>query len=183
MIKNLEKIKNKEAGFTIVEVIIASFVFSLIAVGVSLIFISILQTERRAFAAQKIEENGQFVLEMMARDIRVSKIEGQDDPTCSLTSLSVIHPTKGTIQYFLDAGTGIVKKTEPSPGGTTVEISSSAVNFTRLNFCVRGSGTNDQKQAVVTVISSIRNRTGKEILQFNIQTAVSSRSVETELLN
>lgn len=183
MFKNLEKMKSKEtglpaqAGFTIVEVLIASFVFSIIAISISSIFIGILTNERRAFAAQKIEENEMFVLEMMARDIRVSKITGPDDLNCGITSLTITHPIKGLIIYDLAAGA--VRKTE---GGTTVEISSSAVNFTRMNFCVRGSGATDQKQTVVTIISSVQNRTGKEIIKFDVQTTVSSRSVETEFL-
>lgn len=177
MIKNLKKIKEPEKGFTIVEVLVASFVFSIIAIGISSIFIGILQNERRAFAAQKIEENAMFVLEMMARDIRVSKIENQEDLNCGLTVLTIAHPVKGTVVYDLNAG--IVRKTE---GGTTVDISSSAINFTRMNFCVRGSGVTDQKQTVVTIISSIQNRTGKETIKFDVQTSVSSRSVETEFL-
>ena len=177
MTRNLEKIKSGEVGFTIVEVLIASFVFSIIAIGISSIFIGILTNERRAFAAQKIEENEMFVLEMMARDIRVSKIENQEDPTCGLTTLTITHPVKGAIVYGLSVG--VVQKTE---GGTTVDISSSAINFTRMNFCVRGSGAIDQKQTVVTIISSAQNRTGKETIKFEIQTSVSSRSMETEFL-
>lgn len=179
MLKNfIKKPQNSnEQGFTIVEVLVASFIFSIIAIGISSIFIGILQNERRAFAAQKIEENAMFVLEMLARDIRVSKIQDQEDPNCGLLVLTITHPVKGNIIYAVSSG--VVQKTE---GGITVDISSSEINFTRMNFCVRGSGTNDQKQTVVTIIASIQNRTGKETIKFDIQTAVSSRSVETEFL-
>lgn len=182
MIKNLKKINEFEKGFTIVEVLIASFVFSIIAIGISSIFIGILTNERRAFAAQKIEENEMFVLEMMARDIRVSKILDQNDLNCGLTTLTINHPDKGIIIYSLNAG--VVQKTEGGipEGGIPVDISSTDVNFTRMNFCVRGSGATDLQQTVVTIISSVQNRTGKEKLTFNVQTAVSSRSVETEFL-
>lgn len=173
----IKKIKESERGFTIVEVLIASFVFSIIAIGIGSIFIGILTNERRAFAAQKIEENEMFVLEMMARDIRVSKIEDQENPNCGLAVLTITHPVKGSIIYSRNAG--IVQKTE---GGTTVDISSSDVNFTRMKFCVRGSGTTDQKQTTVTIILSAQNRIGKEKLTFDVQTTVSSRSVETEFL-
>lgn len=166
-----------EKGFTIVEVLIASFVFSIIAIGIGSIFIGILTNERRAFAAQKIEENEMFVLEMMARDIRVSKIEDQENPNCGLATLTITHPVKGLIIYSRDAG--IIKKTE---GGTPVDISSSDVNFTRMKFCVRGSDTTDRKQTAVTIILSAQNRIGKEKLTFDVQTTVSSRSVETEFL-
>src|SRR3989338_9469835 len=124
MTRNLEKIKSGEVGFTIVEVLIASFVFSIIAIGISSIFIGILTNERRAFAAQKIEENEMFVLEMMARDIRVSKIENQEDPTCGLTTLTITHPVKGAIVYGFQDG-GIQKNQR----GTTHEKSSSAIYF------------------------------------------------------
>ena len=46
-------IKKYQSGFTIVEVLITSLIFSIIAMTVSAIFIQIINLERRGFAVQK----------------------------------------------------------------------------------------------------------------------------------
>lgn len=163
-----------QSGFTIVELLITSFVFSILAIGVTIIFIQILQVQSRAVAGQKIQENGLFIMELMSREIRVSQIQDQDS-ACALTSLTIVHPVNGTITYSLN--NGILQRTE---AGTTTDLSSSAVLFSRLNFCVMGSGPSDDEQARVTILASVRNQTGRETLTFNLQTTVASRYVLSE---
>src|SRR5438105_4644914 len=92
---------SKQLGFTLIEVMISSLVFSIIMITVSSLFIQILNNQRRAFAMQKIQENSLFIMELMAREIRVSKIENQNSPDCTLTSLSITHPVNGPVTYSL----------------------------------------------------------------------------------
>ncbi len=167
--------KQNSGGFTLVEVLVSAFVFSIIAVFVSGLFVQILALERRAFASQKIQENGLFIMELLSREIRVSQIQNQNSSNCTATSLTIIHPVNGTITYSL-----INDVLQRVAGGVTTDLSSSAVSFSRLNFCVMGSGTSDDLQARVAILASIRNKTGKEILTTNLETTVSSRDVYTE---
>ena len=166
---------NTEKGFTLVELMVASLVFSIIVLSISGLFVQTLAQERRAFEAQKIQENGLFILELMSREIRVSQIQNQESTDCSATSLTIIHPVNGTVTYTLNAG--VLQRTA---GGVTTDLSSSDVTFSRLNFCVLGSGVADKQQARVTILASIQNKTGKEILTFNLETGVSSRDESTE---
>ncbi len=170
------KINNSERGFTIVEVLVSSLIFSIIAISVSGIFVQIIGLERRGFAAQKIQNNALFILEMMSRDIRVSRIANQEAPNCDLATITMTHPSKGAVIYRVTSGT--VEKSEN--GGAYAAISTSDVNFTRMNFCVVGSGVNDRQTPRVAILTSVQNRTGKEILQINLQTTVSSRDVSDE---
>src|SRR3990167_2313335 len=85
------------AGFTIIEVLVSAFVFSIIAIVVGGLFVQILASERRAFACQKIQENGLFIMELMSREIRVSQIENQNSSNCSATTLTIQHPVNGTV--------------------------------------------------------------------------------------
>ena len=166
---------SSSAGFTIVEVLVTSFIFSIIALTVSGLFIQTLAVQRRTFASQKIQENGLYIMELMSREIRVSKIQDQDSTDCSATSLTIIHPINGAVTYSLSAG--VLQRTA---GGVTTDLSSADVTFSRLNFCIDGSGQTDGKQARVAILASIQNRTGREILTTALQTTVSSRNVETE---
>lgn len=172
----MNNFKNKEAGFTVVEVLVTSLIFSMIAIAVSAIFIQIINLERRSFAVQKIQDNALLVTEEMSRDIRVSRISNQNSANCSATTITLIHPLKGTLIYQMN--NGIIQINEN--GGGFVDISSSNVNFTRMNFCILGSLANDNQSPRVTIVTSIQNRTGKEILQIDLQTTITSRSVLDE---
>lgn len=163
-----------QEGFTIVEVIISTFVFSIIVLVVSGLFVQILALERRAFASQKIQENGLFIMELMSREIRVSQIQNQDSLNCTATTLTIIHPVNGTVTYTLT--NGVLQRIA---GGVTTDLSSSAVTLSRLNFCVMGSAV-DAQQARVAILASIQNKTGREILTTSLETTVSSRDVQTE---
>ncbi|OGN16578.1 MAG: hypothetical protein A3C88_01715 [Candidatus Yanofskybacteria bacterium RIFCSPHIGHO2_02_FULL_50_12] len=173
---------SKERGFTLVEVLVSSFVFSIIVLGVSGLFVQVIGNQRRAVAAQEIQENGLFILELMSREIRVSQIVDSDQipagdsSNCTLTRLAIRHPVNGTVIYSI--GNGLLLRTA---SGTTTELSSSAISFSRLNFCLLGSGPTDQQQTRVTILAASQNKTGKEILTVNLQTTVSSRDVQTEI--
>lgn len=172
---------HNQSGFTLVEALTATFVFSLIVLGVSGVFVQILGNERQAFAAQKLQENGLYTLELMSREIRVSQVIDSDQspvgdsPNCTLTSLTIRHPVNGTVTYSLNSGT-----LERTVGGVTTDLSSSDVTFSRLNFCLLGSGTADKMTARVGIIATLQNKTGKTILTFNLQTTVTSRDVQSE---
>lgn len=171
------KLPHNQKGFTIIEVLVASLIFSVIAIAVSSIFIQILGGQRRAFAAQKIQENGLFALETMSREIRVSKIENQESPDCSATSLTIEHPVNGTVTYAYNNS-----KIQRTVNGTVTNLTSSNVTIARFNFCVTGSLATDQKQPRVTMLASIENNTtnNNNKFTFNLQTTVSSRDVQIE---
>ena len=172
-ILNSEK---KETGFTIVEVLVTSLIFSIIALSISAIFVQIISLQRRAIAVQKIQDNSLLSLEEISRDIRVSRISDQESPNCTSTSITLAHPVKGTVMYRVNGGTIQVSEN----GGSYVDISGSDVNFTRMNFCISGSLVNDNKSPRVAIVTSVQNKAGKEILQINLQTTVTSRNVLDE---
>jgi Tfp pilus assembly protein PilV len=165
----------KSGGFTIVEVIVSAFVFSIIVIVIGGLFVQVLAAERRAFASQKVQENGLFIMEFMSREIRVSQIHNQDSPDCTAQPLTIVHPVNGSVTYLL---TGDVLQRIAE--GVTTDLSSSAVAFSRLNFCIMGSAPTDDQQARVAIIASIKNKTGKETVTVNLETTVSSRDVQTE---
>ncbi|MBP9822188.1 MAG: prepilin-type N-terminal cleavage/methylation domain-containing protein [Candidatus Pacebacteria bacterium] len=172
---------NNQKGFTLIELVVSAFVFSIIVAVVSGLFVQILKAERRAFAAQKIQENGLFIVELMSREIRVSQIVANDQspagnsPSCTLQALTIRHPVNGTVTYALVGD--ILQRTAD---GSVTDLSSSAVSFSRLNFCLTGGAPTDAQQARVGIIASIQNKTGKEIVKVNLETSVSSRDVQTE---
>lgn len=168
---NFQNKNKKKSGFTIVEVLVTSVIFSIIAMAVSGIFIETLSLQRRASASQKIQDNAVFVLESMSRDIRVSVVADQESPGCAANTLSIIHPVKGDVVFRLN--NGAIEKSQA--GGAYVAISGSDVRFSRFNFCITGSLPNDNKTPRVAVLTTVENVSGREVLEVNLQTTVSSR--------
>lgn len=175
--RNTEILKYGQSGFSIVEVLITTFVFSIMSLIVAGNFVNILGLQRRGVAAQILQEESLFAIETMAREIRVSQITSSDDPNCNLTSLIINHPINGSTTY--SASGGVISKTV---GGSTFSITSSKISFSRLNFCVVGSGVDD-KQPRIAVIASVKTAGGQDGLRFDIQTTISSRDVREEFLN
>ncbi|MBI2062085.1 MAG: prepilin-type N-terminal cleavage/methylation domain-containing protein [Candidatus Yanofskybacteria bacterium] len=173
---NFQNKNKKEAGFTVVEVLVTSLIFSIIAMTVSAIFIQIINLERRSFAVQKIQDNALLVLEEISRDVRVSRISDQESLDCTAATITLIHPLKGTVVYR--TSNGIVQRN--INGGSYDDVSNSNVNFTRMNFCIRGSSANDNQSPRVSIITSVQNRTGREVLQINLQTTTTSRNFVDE---
>lgn len=180
---NFFRNKKNQQGFTIVEVLVSTFVFSIIMVGVGAIFVQILILQRRGSGAQKVQENMLFTLELMAREIRVSKIENQDSPNCDRTMLTILHPVNGTVTYTLANGAITRSVGLGAPPGP---MTSTEVDIQRLNFCVMGTtvtgGVGDRKQARVATILQVKSKTNRaeDSVTFDIQTSVVSRDNVTE---
>src|SRR3989344_9155394 len=160
---------NNQKGFSIVEALTSIFVFSIVALIVSGLLVQALNVERRAFSTQAIQENVLAVLELMAKEIRVSNISDQNnncttDP--ALNTLNIIHPIEGALTYRLTSGV-----VERVTGGIIHTLSSDDVVFNSLRFCILGSTTPyDNESARVTILLSISNKKGREILTTNIHT-------------
>lgn len=171
--------KTKQSGFTVIEVLVTSLIFSIIAMSVTSIFAETLSLQRRASASQKIQDNALFVLESMSRDIRVSAITNQESPSCTATTLTINHPLKGAMVFRLT--NGAIEKSQA--GGTYVAISGSDVRFARFNFCITGSLPNDNKTPRIAILTTLENVSGREIFEVNLQTTVSSRDEVAEFSN
>lgn len=169
-------------GFTVVEFLMAAFVFSIIVIVVGLAFVQVLDLQRRGINAQKVQENALFVLESMAKEIRVSNVLIGQDANCTSTfrdTLTIVHPVNATVSYSLF--NNVVQRTV---AGDTLSMSSNEVKFSRLSFCVQGSDLDDNQAriAIVTRVENVTNRPRDNVI-FDLQTTVTSRDIALELQN
>lgn len=173
----------KQKGFTLVETLVVIFVFSIIALVVSAVLIRALDIERRSFASQAIQENILAVVELMAKEIRVSIISDQDN-NCSgsaSSTLTISHPQEGAIVYRLNA-LGVIERVV---GGTIYFLSSNEVTFNSLGFCILGttSPADDQTARITILLSVQSNNISGQTVATKIQTTVTSRDIAAELQN
>ena len=162
------------AGFTVIEIVVAIMIFSIIMVLVISIFARAMILQRRIVGAQRVQENSTLVLESMAKEIRVSTIQNQDSLNCTATTITMNHPVYGNITYSLVGG-NILRQSS-----FTGIVNSTDVTFTKLNFCITGSGSTDQQSPKITVLLSLKNTTG-EVTTANLETTVTSRDISSEL--
>ena len=172
---------SRESGFSLVELLVAATVFTFVVTGVSGLFVTALDIQRRATGVQKIEENAQFALESIAREVRVSTITSGDTDCANqgpgTSTLTIQHPTNGTVIYAYDrtSTTGaILRNGQP--------ITSGDVDITAFAFCVSGSGP-DGAQSRVTIPLTIQSLAGRPSLRVNVslQTSVVSRDLSVDL--
>ena len=176
--KNLKvKITNYCAGFTVIEAVVAVMVFSIAAILIAAIFARAITLERRIVSAQIVQENAMFVLESMAREIRVSSIVNQDSPDCAADNLTMDHPIYGVISYSL--GGGNIQRTANISGF----LNSSDVQFTNLKFCVTGSVAGDDQSPKITILATLKNRAGIQPVSVNLQTTITLRDTTDEFQN
>lgn len=159
-------------GFTLIETLLVILLFSTIMILMGSIFVSSLDLQRGALNLQQAEENASFVLELMAKEIRVSQVSGPDTncPSTPAASLSIVHPINGNISYTL-SGNAIHRNVN----GVDSVISSNTVEFTRLNFCVLGTPTADNQEPRVTVMAGLKSSKTKQQAVIDIQTTLSQR--------
>jgi prepilin-type N-terminal cleavage/methylation domain-containing protein len=75
-------IKSSQSGFTLLELLISSFLFVLLLIAISGIYVSFSRVQARTNASQKMLNDTQYVLEIMAREIR-NDVIFDFDPTIS----------------------------------------------------------------------------------------------------
>ncbi|MEK7537241.1 MAG: prepilin-type N-terminal cleavage/methylation domain-containing protein [Patescibacteria group bacterium] len=161
-------------GFTLVELIVAVFIFSVLMVIAVGSFVSALSLQRRALNIKKVEENSRFILELMAREIRVANPINTTDNGCPGSGTSILtfqHPVNGLIEYSL-SGNQVHRKVD----GADSIISNPDIEVSRLTFCVSGNAVSDDRQPRVTIILSLKTGgAAAEKANIDLQTTASQR--------
>jgi prepilin-type N-terminal cleavage/methylation domain-containing protein len=167
-------------GFTLMELIAALGLFTIVVFMGSSMFLTVMDVQRKSISLREAEDSLGYALNMMAREIRVGSNYNYN---CSSDqcSFSFNNYLGDTITYELSSGSQIkiIKKTcIPDPnsdcGGvgqyTNQPVTPSNVEINRLNFNVQQTNG----PAMVTIIISA-TAGEKQKTELNLQTTVSQR--------
>lgn len=174
MIKLFKTGEVGQGGFTLVEMIVA------VALGVAVLaliagtFVKSVLLARRAVLVQSTQENTGFVLELMAKEIRVSTIATANTSCPALPAgvLTITHPVNGNIEYSISGG-NIHRKLLSS--GIDTLLNSANTKVARMGFCVSGNALNDDAQPRVSILMTAESTEGSEVVSVDVQTTVSQR--------
>ena len=186
MLKKIKfKILSSKSGFTLVEMLVAVAIFSIVLVVAMGAILTIIDANRKAQTLSSVMTNLNFALESMTRTIKTGV-----DPVLSggvlevdAIDLSGGDFTRRKISFKLDESSGqgqIVRRIGSS--GSYIPITAPEVDITKMNFALYGesvpptqsSGEFDQPRTLITIEGVV---TISEDIQstFRIQTTVSQR--------
>jgi len=182
-----------QKGLTLVELLVAIFVFFVIIGAISGLFISAIRGQSNALASQRLLDQTSYALEYMSRALRMAmkQIPPNAPPCLSQDGLNyeiadiipgvsglkfINHLENDDCQgFFLDGG-----QLKQYKGGTVYELTSSKLEITSLNFSLSGETQGDDLQPKVTVFLEIKGK-GQQIAEqplMKIQTTISQRNLD-----
>lgn len=197
--KAFQKKSGSEKGFTLVEMLIAMFVFSLIVGAVSGLFISAIRGQRSTLASQRLLDQTSYSLEYMSRALRMAIKEGQQaDPLVDCLSqdgLNYETNTDGTSlkfinhlenddcqEFFLNSGSHQLEQRKNNLNDT-FPLTSSKLQISSLKFFLYGEDQNDNGlQPRVAIAFEIRGigQTIADQPAIIVQTMISQRNLDVK---
>jgi len=190
--KYITRTKTKQTGFTLIEVMVSVSIFAMVMLVATGAVFSIVSANKKTHSLKSVMTNLNFALESMVRDIRVGSSYSCDGGGECLSGGSVFtfkanRDVDGDgisggdyVEYRL--ATGRIMKRVYGAGVTypsDIAITASEIVIEHFDFYLYGGLSGDNKQA--KVIISIRGYagTGQTRSDFNIQTTVSQRSIDS----
>lgn len=162
IIRNKVKNIKKREGFTLIELTVALFVFSLVTLAVLGIFIQSINSQRKAIVIQNIQENLRYAIDVAGKEIRMSSIAS--DEGASLI-LDINHPVNGAVRYeFDDVNKKLMRNNQ--------QISSSQIELTGQFYIVK---TNIKPRVTIAMKAKGKNIPALLQSEINLQTTISIR--------
>ena len=188
-----KKYKNKEKGFTLIELMVATSIFSMVMLASLGALFTLLGASKNSRATHTAMDNVNFALESMTRSIRMGSkyycVPGRQGLPESLTQGKNCIVTPGTAISFLPQGAdpkpvsykliynnnNNVYTIERCKEESCVQVVSDAVNVKELGFYVAGA-ENEAEQPRVFIKLEGEVKVKEETIPFFIQTFISQRN-------
>lgn len=169
--------RSSSAGFTLVEMIVAIFVFSVVMVIATGALASIIGANRKAQAVKSVMNNIAFSVDSMTRALRVGTDYDCGVSSCALNgseSLTFTDVDGREIEYRFNEGTGQIERSIDGAG--FLALTAPEVVIERLRFYVDGVDADGQPRVLIVV--SGHAGAGRAETSFDIQTLVSQRILD-----
>lgn len=190
----IEKKHQTLRGFTLVEVMVSVSIFAIVMLIATGAVFSVVGANKKTHSLKSVMTNLNFALEAMTRDVRVGfKYSCNGGGDCATTPGNTFQfkanrdidgdgiyneaDLNDQIEYSLSNGR-IVKRILGT-NSSTWSVTASEITIESLNFYVIGTGTSDGKQPKVVISLQGYSGIGSTKSNFNIQTTVSQRSIDS----
>jgi len=160
------EIKNR--GFTLIELLVAMAAFSLIIVSMAGIATSVIKSQRKAFALQKVQESTRYILESISKEIRMSQINSlsSDD----INTLSIVNSKNENVEYLFNSN----RMTRKVDANDWEYISPSNIDLTG-SFYIRKNSSPNRSFVTIVIKAESQGSRAEENAEIYLQNSVSSR--------
>ncbi len=177
MIKLFQKQK-KEKGFTLIEMIVASFVFLLVIIVVISVLISTIRSQNLVLEDQKVLAELSYAMEYMSRALRMAKSD--DTGNCSphgiyskIDNRIKFLNYEGKCQHFyLEEGT-IKTRIEETNLTSGINLTSDKINIE--NFLIELKLFREIGMITINIQAKAKSEDKDKSIKTNLQTTVSRR--------
>jgi prepilin-type N-terminal cleavage/methylation domain-containing protein len=173
-------IGDKQKGVTLIEMIIAASVFSIVFVASSSVFVSAVKIQRYNLNQSQLIDQTAYAIEYMARAIRMAQKD--ENEVCfngeknydiiGDRSIEFMTYDGNCVRFFFDPGDPDAKQIKVQGDGFTVPLTSSRFEVT--NFKVF-EGTGGQPR--ITIFFEIKAKNLEDAPRVRLQTTVSQRNL------
>lgn len=187
-------------AFTLVELLVAIGIFSiLVAIGIGG-FVNALHTQRQVAALISVQSNASVALEQMAREMRTGFLfcDSAGNPTpnsacafpvCTVNSVTNVWTCNGLIDFYnasaqnvdYEIQNGELARSDTGIGGTFIPITGTDVDVTNLTFSLFGNTEGDHWNPRITISLSVAPSSTDPALSsdvLHLQTTVSARQID-----
>lgn len=194
--------KHHSSGFTLVELLVAIALFSILVSLAAGGFVRALRSEREVSAMMSSESNIGIALEEMTREMRTGYLfchdPGSGSPSLVCACLPPVLGPNGTeiwtcsniefynangekVDYILPASTGILERSDDAEnGGALTALMSGNVSTKYLSFTIFGNLETDYWNPRITIAVSVEpNDNTVSWPTANLETTVSARSFDS----
>jgi len=197
----MKQIINNKKGVTIVEMLFSISLFALSIMAVMEIFVTVVDGQQNAIASRNLQENMRYAFEVMAKELRMARIDGvgsndvcdDSDPSreiddykiydndadydASASFLKFRNYHNECVKYSLENNRIKVERDTASGYLTPDEISISNLSFLVKDKYTGSHPATQGEQSIVTIRMDINTRDTKvrHAQNMKIQTTISSR--------
>ncbi len=163
---------NDKRGFTLIELIVALAIFSILLTAVASSAVAIIRAQRESFAMQNIGEQVGYVLESMSKEIRMSKIVSN---TGTYSSLRIVNSKNQTVDYRFDSGGIILRRVNNGSWEDLTDRTNAEFGGIFYIYKYSGSPGNRAKVTIVMNVEYESDSSGQKP-RMDLQTTINSRS-------
>ena len=164
-------------GFSIIEMIVAVAIFSIVMVVCVGALLSVVDVNQRVQSMKSIVNNLNYALETMVRNIRTGRdyecLNASNLQPCSANpgdAISFTDQRGNAVTYRRDASTNTIKR---DLGVETLDLTDPVVLIDRLNFYVK-EASSDQPNVVILVGGYMALKGGNQV-RFDLETLAVQR--------
>jgi len=168
-------------GYSLVELIVAVGIFSMVMLIVTGVYLALISYDRQARATNQLVSNLSFAVESMIRSIRTGRGYPETCASSPCNTISFLDPEGNAVFYKLNAD-GTIGQCNITLETYCPPLTDDQIQVETLAFYVTGVGTSGSTRIlqpfVTVVVKGTMGTNAGEELEFTIQTSGAQRALD-----